>query len=177
MTQNLLLSCPLLAANLSFKMVVFALIIGTGCLISLIIWIFDLYRLIKQTTNKRSIHRWLLWSFLVPGLNLLWAPWALIFANRFVKQAVDMYETRYLDGPGSGVSILSLPLLILCLFWGTILMISYRFLLQMRTHDEIFIYASIVIVCILIVFVTYLVYFSIFVYRLGIMEKYHPKRK
>lgn len=175
-THNLLFSCPLLAVNLSFKMVVFGLIISVGCLISLLVWIFDLHRLLTLTTKRKNIHRWLLWCFLVPGLNLLWTPWALIFANRFVKQALDKHETRYLDGPGAGVSILSLPLLILCLFWGTILLISYKVLLQMRTHDEIFIYASIVIVCILIVFVSYLVYFSIFVYRLGIMEKRHTKR-
>lgn len=167
----MLFSCPLQAAKLDIKLLVYALIIISGCLISLAIWVSDMFRLIRFTTPVHSPHRYILWSFIIPGLNLLWIPWALIFSSYFTRKAQEKYSSQFLFNPGAGISILTVPLLVLYLFWGTIVLVTFRALLKFRNEYEIFIYASIVVVCFLIVFVSYLLYFSVFVHRLSILER------
>ncbi len=167
----IMFSCPLQAAGFDLKLIIYALIVVSGCLISLIIWISDMSRLIRFSTPSRSVHRYLLWTFIIPWLNLLWIPWALIFSSFFTRKAQEKHVSQYLFNPGAGITILSVPLLIMYLFWGTIVMITFKSLLRSRNEFEIFIYASIVVVCFLIVFVSYLIYFSVFVHRLGILEK------
>ncbi len=171
MNPILLFSSPLQETSVDLKYIIYSLIIVAGCLISLAIWISDMYRLIHFTTPARSPHRFLLWIFLVPGLNLLWVPWALIFSSYFTRKAQEDYDSQFIYNPGTGINILTIPLLVLYLFWGTIVLITFRGLHNLRNEYELFIYASIVVVCFLIVFVSYLLYFSVFVHRLGILKQ------
>jgi len=156
--------------GLNFHIVIYGLVIVAGVLISLTIWISDLIKLLRLSFESGNPYKFIVWSFLIPVLNLLWVPWALITANFCVKKTQERYVSQFLFNSGAGITILSVPLLVLYLFWGTIILITHEYILANMKNFEIVMYSSIVVICFLIVFVSYLVYFSIYVYRYNLLS-------
>jgi len=143
--------------------VIAALVVLAGTLIAVIYWLVTLYQLIALSPNKRNIHKYLIWTIYIPYLNLLWVPWALISANGMVKSVQEQYGNPDSLGTAKGIQILSVPLLILYLFWGTILLLMMHFACDGARSLEMLMYVNVVVVCVLLVFCFYLWNLSAFV--------------
>ncbi|MDY0151549.1 MAG: hypothetical protein RBS43_04685 [Candidatus Cloacimonas sp.] len=163
MLQNLAFTCPYLSSELLPKAIVSTVLIFTGSLTALVIWVILLRRLITLADGKNSLKHIIVWLFPIPVLNLLWIPWAIITSNYLVEKIEDKYFKVNAINSAAGVKILSVPLLILYLFWTVLGLIVWSFLPKQLEHYVIALYVGTVLLCILIVFGFYLAYLAVFV--------------
>ncbi|GEM_PF-1555061 len=136
--------------------------VGLVCVVAFVLWFVLLYRLISFLPHKYTLQKVLLWAFLVPALNLLWIPWALLETNELVSRINERYTRLNVFHPSVGMKILSVPLLMLYLLWLGVGVALMNGLLSGADTPEMFILSSIVLVCMLIVLMPYLVHLSVF---------------
>lgn len=163
--QNLMFTCPLLAAELDTKTIVAILVVLVGSVIAFISWLLMLSRLITLAEGKKSINHYLMWSFLIPFVNLLWLPWTLIVTNGLILKAQDNFHKINAINTGAAVQILSVPILILYLFWTVLGIIVGRFLPAQMDRYDLILHVSIILTCVLIVLCFYLIYLAFFVHK------------
>lgn len=162
-------------ANLSGDMLPKALLsiglISLGGLAILITWISLLYRLISIAEGKKSPQHFLLGSIVIPYLNLLWIPWALIAGNGYVKKAQLRYIHVDTLNPGMGIQILSIPLLVLYLFWTVLILFFHKDLTANLSSYDIALYLGVIIISMMIVVAFYLVYLVLFLNKLRLAKQ------
>ena len=169
MLSHLLLKLPLIHKELFTQALISFGLLVLGSLLSLVIWVLLVSQLIFLAEGKKSLKHYFIWTIIVPFLNLLWVPWAIISTNYLVKKTQDNYFKVNAINSAMGIQILSIPLLILYLFWGVIAFIMRGSLFNLSNYPDSMMYVSVVLSCILIVFGFYLVYLSLFV---GKMRKF-----
>ena len=163
MPSNLLLSCPFVQWSTLHTIVTGTTVMVAGAAIVFLIWIALQDQLIVLAKGKKSLHRIIILTFLIPYLNLLWIPWALISSIGYIKSILSKYYKVNALSAGLGAETLAIPLLVLYVFWTTIAYIMWGSLGKIHYQPEDVMYITVVIVCILIVFAFYLVYLSLFV--------------
>ncbi len=117
----------------------------------------------------------MLWTFIIPGLNLLWVPWALLGTNSIVKKIDERYSRMNLFHSSLGIRILSVPILMLYILWFGVAIVLWNSLLHKTDVGLMLVLATIVIVCLLIVLMSYLVHLSIFINRIRDYYKHLKK--
>ncbi|MDD2228955.1 MAG: hypothetical protein PHY48_06055 [Candidatus Cloacimonetes bacterium] len=166
MLSNLMLTVPFFHRELLSKPVLTSLLVMAVSFAAFITWLVLLSQLIVLADGKKSKKRYLVWTFIIPYLNLLWIPWALICSNGCIKKAQENYYKVNVYEAAVGIHILSIPLLILYLFWGVICIIMHKPILNQIKGMEVLLPSGIVIICILIVALFYLINLSIFVTKM-----------
>lgn len=157
---NLLTNSQHLLRGVQIEGLAWVLVAIMGCIIALVQWLVMISILIPLSTEKRNINSFLMWHFFVPGLNLLWIPWALIITNGLLSKVQERYRYINVFNEAEGIKILSFPLLILYLFWSVIMIVSYKHLWLLYSVNELITYLSIIVTSFLIVLGTYLIYVS-----------------
>jgi hypothetical protein len=142
------------------------IVLVSACLIAMIFWLVLMSRLIALHPERRNPHKYLIWTIYIPYLNLLWIPWALISAHGIIKKVQQSYGDEKSLGTAMGSQILTVPSLVLYLFWGVIITIITRYACFAANKLEIAMYACVAIICVLLVFACYLIYLSAFVHRI-----------
>ncbi len=165
-------------ANLSGDMLPKALmsigLISLGGLAIIVIWISLLYRLISIAEGKKSAHHFLLAGIVLPYLNLLWIPWALISANGYIKKAQLSYIHVDTLNSAMGVQILSIPLLMLYIFWTVLILFFRKSLTVNLSSFDIALYLGVIVISLMIVVAFYLVYMVLFLNKIRVSGKgYH----
>lgn len=172
-TQNILFTCPILSMELKTKALVVLLAIILGSLVAFAGWLLLISRLITLAEGKKSVKHYLLWGFVVPYLNLLWVPWVLITCNGLVTKIQDKYIRINALQHAAGVQILSVPLLILYLFWTVLGIILWKLMPSQIEHYDYLLYFGTIVISVLIVFSFYLVYLALFVNRFRGLQAKH----
>jgi len=147
-----------------------------GSLIVLISWVILLRQLIVIAHGRKSPQQYMVWSFLIPVLNLLWIPWALIASNGYIKKAQLKFIHVDTLLPGLGVQILAIPILVLYLFWGVIVLAFYDGMAANLSHYETVLYLGIILISLFIVFGFYLAYLGMFVHKIKSSRQARPSR-
>jgi len=150
-------------------------VLVSACLIAMICWLVLMSRLIALHPERRNPHRFIIWSVFIPYLNLFWIPWALISAQGIIKKVQQSYGDEKTLGTATGSQILTVPSLVLYLFWGVIIAIITRYACFAANKLEIAMYASVAIICVLLVFACYLIYLSAFVHKITELLKSRGK--
>jgi hypothetical protein len=168
---NSLVTCLFFSTDLVPKAIATSLLMLLGSIIVLTAWVILLRRLIILADGSRSIRRYVLWGFLVPGVNLVWIPWAIISGNHLVRKTEDNFINVNAVNHSSGVQILSVPLLLMYLFWTVLGLIVWSFLPKQIEQSVLAMYTGTILISILIVFGVYLVYLAMFVHKFWINLK------
>ena len=166
MLGSLLIAIPFFRGDLTAKPVFTMAIITAVCITALVTWVVLLFNLVHLAEGKKTRNWYITWTFLIPYLNLLWIPWALISSNGFLKRAqLNHYKVNAYDN-AIGAQILSVPLLVLYLFWGVIGIILHNNIIRQIHNIEVLLPIGIVVICILIVGLIYLINVSLFVHKM-----------
>jgi amino acid transporter len=171
------MTIPFFRGDFTAKPVFVSTLILAVCIAAFITWIVLLYQLIVIAEGKKTPKRFLVWTFLIPYANALWVPWALISSNGYIKKAQENYYKVNAYESAIGTHILSIPLLILYLFWGVIGFIMRKTLVHQLQDIEVLLPIGIVAICILIVALFYLINLSIFVSKMRKHLHSKPKYK
>lgn len=154
-----------------------AIAVGLGCFLAFVIWLLLLSRLLSFLPRKVSFAKIMLWTFIIPGFNLLWVPWALLGTNAIVKKIDERYSRMNLFHSSLGIRILSVPILMLYILWFGVGILLWNSLLKKSDVSEMLMLATIVIVCLLIVLMSYLVHLSMFITRIKDFYKQIKKQQ
>ncbi len=175
MLTSLLAAIPFFRGDLTAKPVFTMAVICAVCVTALITWIILLLNLIHLAYGRKTRGWYLIWTVFIPYLNLFWVPWALISSNLYLKRAqLNHYKVNAYEN-AIGAQILSVPLLILYLFWGVIGFILRNNIMRQLHNIEVLLPIGIIVICILIVGLIYLINVSLFVHK---MRKYiHAQAK
>lgn len=160
-----------LSGNMLPKALMSIGLISLGGLAILIVWISLLYQLISNAEGKKSLHHFLLGGILIPYLNLLWIPWALIAGNSYVKKAQLRFIHVDTLNPGMGIQILSIPLLVLYLFWTVLILFFHQGLTANLSSYDIALYLGVIIISVMIVLAFYLVNLVLFLNKLRVAKQ------
>lgn len=117
----------------------------------------------------------MLWTFIIPGVNLFWVPWALLATNSIVKKIDERYSRMNLFHSSLGIHILSVPILMLYVLWFGVAVVLWNSLFDKTDVGLMLVLATIVIICMLIVLMSYLVHLSIFISRIRDYYKHLKK--
>jgi len=147
-----------------------------GALIVLVSWVILLRQLILIAHGRKSSQKFVVWFFLIPVLNLLWIPWALIASNGYIKKAQLKFIHVDTLLPGLGVQILAIPILVLYLFWGVMVLAFHEGIAANLTHYETVLYLGIILISLFIVFGFYLAYLGMFVHKVKSSRQARPSR-
>ena len=153
------------------------LVVGAGFFLAFLVWLWLLFRLLSLIPGKLSFNKLMLWTFIVPGLNLLWLPWALLSTNHLVKKIDERYSRINLFHSALGIRILSIPLLMLYFLWFGVVAMMWKSLTKNSDPGEMLILTTIVVVCLLIVLMSYLVHLSMFLSRIKDYYKHIKKQQ
>ena len=175
MVMNLLISYPVFLQNITPAEATAAWIIIGGSLIAYFSWLYLYLQLSKHAGASKERLIFCLISAFIPGINAFWIPWALISSIGYVHKAQDNYHRVNLLNSGSGIRILTVPILVLYLFWGTLGAILSRSIIRQLHDFDMMLSIGVIAVSVLIIFLIYLVHFSMFVGKIHNYKKRHRK--
>lgn len=177
MLNSLLLAIPFFRGDFTAKPVFVSTVLMAVCITAFITWVILMSQLVFMADGKRTRNWFLVWTFLIPYLNILWIPWALISTNGYLKRAQRNYYKVNAYDNAVGVQILSVPLLILYLFWSVIAIIMHKTIVYQMQNIEVLLPIGIVVICILIVALFYLINLSMFVHKVRKFKHTHPGKR
>ncbi|PKN73377.1 MAG: hypothetical protein CVU50_03550 [Candidatus Cloacimonetes bacterium HGW-Cloacimonetes-3] len=177
MLKSLLLAIPFFRGDLTAKPVFVSTVILAVCITAFITWVVLMSYLVLMADGKKTRNWYLIWTFLIPYINILWVPWALISSNGFLKRAQQNYYKVNAYESAIGVQILSIPLLILYLFWSVIALILRTTIINQLQNIEMLLPIGIVVICILIVALIYLINLSVFVHKIRKYQHSHHQKR
>ncbi len=176
MVMNLMFSCPILMRGLSPAATTAAWTIIGGVAIAYFVWLYLYLRLSQYAGASKARLLFCTTAALIPGINALWVPWAFISSVGYVQKAQDNYHRVNVYHSGSGVRILSIPILVLYLFWGVLGFIMRKSILSHYHDFDVMLSVGIIVVCVLIIFLVYLVHLSLLVSKIQHYKKYQKLR-
>jgi len=166
MVMNLLFNCPILMRDISPAEATAASIIIVGSMIAYFSWLYLYLRLCQFAGASKTRVYLCIAAALIPGVNALWVVLALISSVGFVKKAQDNYYRVNTLNSGNGVKILSIPILVLYLFWGVLGIIMHKTIINHYHDFDVMLSVGVIVVCVLIIFLIYLVHLSLFVTKI-----------
>lgn len=146
-------------------------LVSGGIILILILWISLLYRIIDISEGQKSWQKFLLATVFIPYLNLLWIPWALIAGNAYIKKVQMKYIHTDTLNPAMGARILSIPLLVLYLFWAVLFCFFHRNITANLSPYDVALYLGVIIFSMLILVGFYLVYLVLLVNKIRIYKQ------
>ncbi|HOH96697.1 MAG TPA: hypothetical protein PL188_00135 [Candidatus Cloacimonadota bacterium] len=159
-----------------FKITPLSIVIVIISMLAFLCWLLTQYQLIRLEYKKLSIHKYLFWMYLVPGLQILWILWAIVSSNGFVKDLEQKYYKANLFQTAAGVQILSFPLMMLIVFWGVLGFIIRHDMFKILQSYEGTMYVNIIVMSMLILLGFYLSYLMSYTFQMKRYTK-HFKSK